>query len=70
MPPVMILHGDKDQFVDYNDSYFLHDRLQEMGVPCDFLLFEGASHGVDAFYQTEIFDRILDFLEQYMPKKD
>ena len=69
MPPVMILHGDKDQFVNYEDSYFLHDRLQALGVPCEFLLFLGASHGVDAFYQTEIFDRVLAFLEKYLPKK-
>ena len=68
MPPVMILHGDKDQFVNYEDSYYLHDRLQELGVPCEFLLFQGASHGVDAFYQPEIFDRVLDFLNRYMPE--
>lgn len=66
-PPTMILHGDKDQFVPLEDSYKLHDRLEELGVPCEMLVFEGASHGVDEFYQPEIFDRILDFLHRVLP---
>lgn len=69
MPPVFIAHGDKDQFVNIEDSYFLHDRLQELNVPCDFFLLEGASHGVDEFYQPEMFDRALAFLDKNMPTK-
>lgn len=69
MPPTMIIHGDKDQFVNVEDSYFLHDKLQECNVPCEFLVFDGISHGEDAFYQREIFDRVIAFLEKYMPKK-
>lgn len=67
MPPTLILHGDKDQFVNIEDSYFLHDRLKELNVPCDFMMFEGVSHGLDDFYQPEIFDRIIEFLNQVMP---
>jgi acetyl esterase/lipase len=70
MPPIMILHGDKDQFVPIEHSYYLHDRMQELNVPCDLYVFEGVSHGEDAFYQKHIFDKVIAFLEKTMPKKD
>lgn len=67
MPPVFIAHGDKDQYVPIEDSYKLHDRLQELNVPCELLVFEGATHGVDEFYQPEVFDRAIEFLKRVMP---
>ena len=66
MPPVMILHGDKDPFVPIQHSYDLHERLQELNVPCDLLVFEGTGHCADEFYQPEILDRVLAFLQEHV----
>ena len=66
-PPTFILHGDKDPFVPLADSYKLHDRLEELGVTCEMLVFEGAAHGTNEFYHTETLDRVLDFLNRVMP---
>ena len=66
MPPVMILHGDQDPFVPIQHSYDLHERLKELGVPCDLMVFEGTGHGADEFYQPEILDRVLEFLDKHL----
>lgn len=67
MPPVFIVHGDQDPNVPIEHSYRLCARLQELNVPCEMLEFEGAGHGADEFYQPEIFDRIIEFLDKVMP---
>ena len=67
MPPVFVVHGDKDPFVPIEDTHKLHDRLQELNVPCEVMEFEGAGHGADEFYQPEVFDRIVEFLNKVMP---
>ncbi|MBR3843602.1 MAG: prolyl oligopeptidase family serine peptidase, partial [Christensenellaceae bacterium] len=65
-PPTIILHGDQDVLVNINDSYKLHDRLGELGVPCEMLVFEGTGHGEDVFYQEDIYDRICTFLDKVL----
>ncbi len=65
-PPTIILHGDQDVLVDINDSYKLHDKLGELGVPCEMLVFEGTGHGEDVFYQEDIYDRICTFLDKVL----
>jgi acetyl esterase/lipase len=67
MPPVFIVHGDKDPFVPIEDSYKLHERPQELNVPCEMLHFEGSGHGADEFYQTAVYDRIIEFLKKVLP---
>lgn len=68
MPPVITVHGDKDEVVDVEDSYWLHERLQELNVPNECLLIKDATHGVDAMYQPEVNDRVIAFLDKVMPK--
>ncbi len=65
-PPFFILHGDKDDMVDISHSEELYEALQKNGVKSTYLVLEGAEHGDDAFYQEEIFDRILEFMKECM----
>ncbi len=62
-PPFMILHGSEDPVVPLEQSQRLYDVLQEHGVQSEFLILEGATHGDDRFYQDEMVERILAFLE-------
>ena len=61
-PPFMILHGTKDTVVPMAQSEKLYDALQKAGVPCEFAIVEGATHGDDLFYQDEMTDFVLRFL--------
>ena len=61
-PPFMILHGTKDTVVPMVQSEKLYAALQEKGLPCEFAVVEGAAHGDDLFYQDEMTDFVLRFL--------
>lgn len=65
-PPVMILHGTKDSKVSIRHSEELYDKLQQNHVPAELIRIEGAEHGDDCFYQTEIQETILQFMRRCM----
>jgi len=44
-PPFLIMHGDRDNLVPYQQSELLRDALQAAGVPVQFKLVPGAGHG-------------------------
>lgn len=62
-PPFMILHGTEDTVVPMEQSEKLYIALQKYGVPCEFAVVEGAAHGDDLFYQDEMTDLVLRFLD-------
>ncbi|MBR4333430.1 MAG: alpha/beta hydrolase [Clostridia bacterium] len=61
-PPFMILHGTKDAVVPMAQSQRLYDALQKNGIPCEFMVIEEAAHGDDLFYQDEVTDDVIRFL--------
>ena len=63
-PPFMILHGTEDTVVPMAQSEALYDALQKDGVPCKFAVVEGAAHGDDLFYQDEVTDLVISFLNR------
>lgn len=46
-------------------SEMLCEALTAHGVPADLYLVEGAAHGADVFYQEEITEIVLSFLDRY-----
>ena len=69
-PPFMILHGTKDAVVPMAQSEKLYDALQRKGIPCEFMVIEDAAHGDDLFYQDEVTDRVISFLNRLSEKGD
>ena len=63
-PPFMILHGTEDAVVSMAQSEKLYNTLQKAGIPCEFAVVEGAAHGDDLFYQDEMTDLVLSFLDR------
>lgn len=62
-PPFMLLHGTEDAGVDIaHQSDAFYDKLVENGVKVEYWRLEGEGHGADAFYQPEIKERIIAFL--------
>ncbi len=45
-PPFLILHGNHDKLVPYQQSEMLHAALQEAGVDVTLTIFEGAGHAL------------------------
>ena len=45
-PPIMQVHGDKDNIVPIEHARNLHERLKTVGVKAELVLIEGANHGV------------------------
>ncbi len=60
----MVLHGTEDAVVPMAQSEALYDTLQKDGVPCKFAVVEGAAHGDDLFYQDEVTDLVISFLNR------
>jgi acetyl esterase/lipase len=45
LPPILTIHGDKDQLVPYEHAVRLHDALGKSGVPNQFITIPGGKHG-------------------------
>ncbi|MEQ8785171.1 MAG: alpha/beta hydrolase [Pirellulaceae bacterium] len=45
-PPVMQVHGDKDDIVPPEHAHHLDKQLKSVGVPSQLVLIEGGNHGV------------------------
>lgn len=63
-PPFLILHGTEDIIVPLQQSQIMYDILQKHHIKSDFYVIEGATHGDDLFYQDEMTERILAFLNE------
>jgi dipeptidyl aminopeptidase/acylaminoacyl peptidase len=62
-PPFLILHGDKDPLVPYQQSELLRDALQKAGVPATLKIIPGAGHG---FGGKEVDQSVAAFFERQL----
>ena len=44
-PPTLLIHGDADALVDFNNSELIHSALVASGVETNLVVIEGAGHG-------------------------
>jgi len=71
-PPFLLIHGDRDTVVPYEQSQLMYDRLVQTGVPAQLVIIKNADHSLSAFNGMatptlgEIHQIILNFLEQYL----
>ena len=45
-PPFLIMHGDQDRLVPFQQSQMLNDALKAAGVTTTLVLVKGAGHGL------------------------
>jgi acetyl esterase/lipase len=62
-PPFLIMHGDKDNLVPYQQSELLRDALVKAGVEVKLRIVEGAGHG---FGGRDIDQQVGDFFEKQL----
>lgn len=63
-PPVLMLHGDKDRLVPFEQSILLYEALRKKGREVEFYKLAGADHGGSLFWT----DRILDIVDSFLKK--
>lgn len=65
-PPFFIAHGIDDPIVSIAGSNALYDALTQHNIPAEFYAVRNAGHADPRFYQSEMADRILDFLDRVL----
>ncbi len=66
LPPVLTIHGDKDDVVPYEQSVRLHKALAAAGVPNELVTIPGGGHGQFSDDQLETaYGKLQAFLRQY-----
>lgn len=63
-PPHLILQGLEDTVISPSQSRNYYEKLRENGVTAELLELEDAQHGDDLFFQDEVKDRVLQFLQR------
>lgn len=64
-PPMLLMHGDKDRAVPFNQSELLHDALRKAGVPSTLYKVTNGGHGfrqADASREA-LLDMTVDFFD-------
>lgn len=71
-PPTMLLHGEADTDVDFEQSLLLAQALAQQGVEHELIRDEAWGHVFDEFMADQdpavrqAFDRVLDFLDRHL----
>jgi acetyl esterase/lipase len=67
-PPVLLIHGDKDQLVPIQQSELIAAKLKEMGVQCKLIVMEGQGHGWKNPLENEL-KEVLDWFNKHLLAK-
>ncbi len=69
-PPTLLLHGDDDTDVPFEQSVLMSGELERQGVEHEFIAMTGKGHGFDEEMSDPVvastFDRVLAFLEKQL----
>lgn len=65
-PPFLLLHGDRDELVPWEQSERMARELESRGVDVTFITVTGAPHE-GAFWSPAVLDEIAGFLKQILP---
>ena len=63
-PPILIMHGDRDILVPFNQSVRLYERLRTLGKTVEFYKLLGGSHGFAGFRSRAAWDLADEFLRR------
>ncbi len=66
MPPVLILHGDQDQRVPFENAQNLEAVLKKLGTPYEKYVYHGEGHVLSTASQKDAASRAVQFLKQHL----
>lgn len=64
LPPFLIMHGNKDRLVPFNQSVRLYEALKKYHKPVDFYRLNNSDHASDGFFEPEVLKVTFDFLDK------
>ncbi|WP_419875022.1 alpha/beta hydrolase fold domain-containing protein [Candidatus Pristimantibacillus sp. PTI5] len=67
IPPILIIHGNKDRLVPFEQSILLYNCLKENGKEAELYQIEGADHGGPAFWSHKTLEIVESFLQKCLP---
>jgi acetyl esterase/lipase len=69
-PPTLLIHGDADRLVDYNNSELIHAAFMRAGVETDLVTIEGAGHGFRAPEdRAQASDALVGWFEKHLTER-
>ena len=66
IPPIFIVHGDKDRTVPFDQSTVFADRLKECGKEYEIYKLVGGDHGGPQYWEDSMLDLIDEFLKKHI----
>ncbi|RMY45826.1 hypothetical protein D0863_15964, partial [Hortaea werneckii] len=67
IPPMLILHGEKDERVPLEQGTGMRRALEGIGVPCEFVVYPRKGHFIrERRHLVDIAERSLRFVEKYV----
>ena len=64
-PPMLIMHGDIDDVVHFNQSCRLYNKMRELDKDVTLYKLTGSGHGTNGFATDEILDVVIDFINKH-----
>ena len=71
-PPVLLIHGDADDVVSYENAEVMQAALEKAGVPVDLLRIPGAGHGPTfpgAVNPPDYIGAMIEWFDLYLPAR-
>jgi acetyl esterase/lipase len=70
-PPILMIHGDKDELVPISHSKNMLEALEKAKVPAKLLTVEGAGHGYSQEQNIKIVvPAVMEWFDKYLAKKE
>ena len=71
LPPFLLIHGDADKSVPYEQSVRFQAKLKENGVPCELIVIKDAPHRITDWskFDTSYQARMIAWLEGNLAAK-
>ncbi len=65
-PPYLLIHGDADAAVPYEQSVVFQKQMQEVGNVCDLIKIEGGAHGMGSWHKmnSNYREQMIDWLKK------
>ena len=64
IPPLLIMHGNRDQLVCYDQSLRLYEKMKSLGKDVQMICLNGAYHGSGGFQSDEALDLVEGFIRE------
>ena len=66
IPPILIMHGNKDRLVPFGQSVLLFNALKKLNKTVECYQLKGADHGGPPFWTNQVLDIVEAFIQKHL----